>query len=262
MAHLKYPLQFWASADSKTAGVAILCRRGIGQGEPRALCRPDGRFIRAVVRIGNRKLTLCNVYAPNQVQDLYLRTLLQDHVPQGDASVILGGVFNLVWDPSLDRSETSLNGFGAMSSALRTQIAELGLVDACCYYSPEIRDYSYYSHVHRSYSRIDYFFTSHALLRKTLAVTMSDISLSDHAHLELALQDPSSRTTLSPKWCFPPHILRDPDNVESIQSAIDSYFTDNDLPETPFLVVWDAFKATIRGHITSIAMTREARNLV
>lgn len=254
MTHPRFPFQYWSTASTRTAGVAIFCGPGIVQGDPVVTRDAEGRFHKVTIKLRHRTLTLCNAYAPNTGQDAFLRGVLREHIAHVDSDIILGGGFNLVWDPVLDRSGSSYHGVGAMSAATEKHITTLGLMDIWRYHSPDARDYTFYSHVHRSYSRIDYLFISHCLVKDTLSATLSDIPISDHADGELLLHDRFTGPRRPARWRFPLHVLREPVDSGELTTAISSYFENNDLPETPLPILWDAFIATIQGTLTSIAI--------
>ncbi|KAJ1158360.1 hypothetical protein NDU88_011051 [Pleurodeles waltl] len=123
---------------------------------------PEGRFLTLTVERGRDTLTLLNLNAPNQAQDTFIRQTLRGRSVAGD--IIVGGDFNLVWSPELDGNTTNMQDMGAMSKQLKKELTDTSLVDALRYFHPDTEDYSLHSHVHLSYLRIDYLFTTPAFL--------------------------------------------------------------------------------------------------
>lgn len=64
---------------------------------------------------------------------------------------------------------------------------QIGSVDVWRFYHPTAKEFSFYSQVHQTYSRIDYFFLDKALLPSVKQCEYSSIVISDHAPLVLDL---------------------------------------------------------------------------
>ena len=64
----------------------------------------------------------------------------------------------------------------------------LNLVDIWRLKHPTVRDYSFFSPVHKSYSRIDYVLLDSNLLSTVETVTYQPIVISDHAPLSMVLK--------------------------------------------------------------------------
>ncbi len=61
-------------------------------------------------------------------------------------------------------------------------------VDPRRLFNPHNKDYSFFSQMHQSFSRIDYFFIDAKLISKVLNVNYHPIVISDHAPLSLDIQ--------------------------------------------------------------------------
>ncbi|MEQ2316523.1 hypothetical protein AMECASPLE_033313 [Ameca splendens] len=72
----------------------------------------------------------------------------------------MGGDLNCVIQQSVDRQPASKTLQRRMSSMLKYQSLEIGLLDIWRSKFPKGRDFLYYSSRHTSCSRTDYFFTS------------------------------------------------------------------------------------------------------
>lgn len=76
----------------------------------------------------------------------------------------MAGDFNFVLDPTLDTQPISLRSEGKNLKAVKQKLYQQQLVEAWRLMYPKGRDFTYYSQVHSSYSRIDVFL-DHQLLR-------------------------------------------------------------------------------------------------
>lgn len=75
--------------------------------------------------------------------------------------IVLGGDFNCALDPLLDTFNSSTQHSYAALRRLKKTLHQHQLIDVWRLSNPEGKDNSFYSHVHSSYSRIDYFFLKH-----------------------------------------------------------------------------------------------------
>lgn len=73
--------------------------------------------------------------------------------------MVVGGDFNQGCDISLDRSTNICSGLD-VPTGTNTFIAELNIVDAWRLQHPLVKNYTFFSCRHKTYSRIDYIFVS------------------------------------------------------------------------------------------------------
>lgn len=78
--------------------------------------------------------------------------------------MVLGVDLNLVLDPAVDTSSRRVNLSFLAVSTIEQKFHSLQVVDIWRVLHPEDRDYTHYSALHDTYSRIDYLCISHALL--------------------------------------------------------------------------------------------------
>lgn len=84
-----------------------------------------------------------------------------------DYFLIVGADFNAVWDPVLDRSNaTSSREQGLATNALKSKASNLGLTDIWRSVNPSVKDYTFFSGRHKSFSRIDFLFASPQLFHR------------------------------------------------------------------------------------------------
>ncbi len=106
------------------------------------------------------------------------------------------------------------------------------------------------SHVHQTYSRIDYFFLDHTFLPYLQYCSYQSIVISDHAPIILELQIPHQ----PPKYCqwhFNPGLLSDKDFIEFISSNISCFMEFNTTPGMSYSIIWECLKFYLRGLIIS-----------
>jgi exonuclease III len=117
----------------------------------------DGRLIKVDCTLSNTKFTLINVYCPNDHTERksFLENLVHQ-VPHGHY-VILGGDFNCVDNPALDKIG-GRDRVGASSRPLLQRItAKADLKDVFRSLNPDTKSCTYFSHSAGVQSRLDRF---------------------------------------------------------------------------------------------------------
>lgn len=93
--------------------------------------------------------------------------------------IIIGGDFNLALDPSMDRSSTT--GTKLSANLLKQFMSDHGLIDIWRSHNAGVKEYSYYSPHHKSYSRIDFFLVNNSIAGKIIDPAIHNIIISAKA---------------------------------------------------------------------------------
>lgn len=167
-------------------------------------------------------------------------------------TLILGGDLNCVIDPVLDRSSSRIIPPSKMSQTLSTFMDQFGYVDPWRFTYPSSHQYSFFSHAHRTFSRIDYFLVDKNLISSLISVQYLPITVSDHSAIVLDL-----RFDLKPKhfrfWHLDPLLLKEEKFCNYISDSINVFCDTNKNKETSPSLLWDTLKAFLRGKIISYA---------
>lgn len=86
---------------------------------------------------------------------------------------------------SLNKSSSIKLSNPRSSTILNNLCADTGLIDVWRQLNPKVRDYTFYSLPHKSYSRLDYFFIPKQFLQAVQACHIDSIVISDHAPVVL-----------------------------------------------------------------------------
>lgn len=194
-----------------------------------------------------------NVYAPTIEKPGFFVGVSNVITGFGNPYIILGGDFNNVREPTMDKTYTG--GIKRPSQARKeidTLVEELDLVDVWRFFHPLEKQFTFYSHPHNSYSRIDYFLISKSLISITAQTTIGTILISDHAPVGMAVRIGHSNKKHPSRWRFNTSMLKDEDLVQSIKGEIMYYWGTNEGTASDPAVEWDAFKAVIRGRLIQI----------
>ncbi|KAF7649677.1 hypothetical protein LDENG_00137760 [Lucifuga dentata] len=200
---------FSACYNSRQRRVTVLIHRRVPFILNSSVIDPEGRYIIIQATIFNKTFTIVNLYAPNTDDPVFFHTLFsQISNFTANSITIVGGDFNTVLNPSIDRSNTPANvRLSHSAKTINEYMDDFGLVDSWRIRNRLTRGYTFFSPVHQSFSRIDFFLTSNSIIPKT-NIKIHPIILSDHAPVSLTVQIES---TFKPShtWRFNTSLLKD-----------------------------------------------------
>ena len=240
---------YQSSFSSKARGVAILIRKTIPFIFESMSTDPAGRFVLVTGSINSVPLALLNIYAPNfDCPDFFCRVfdLVDSH---SSRNIIIGGDFNCYLDPQADRSSSKpappLKSIPTVNNLMKS----LDLVDIWRLQHPSDRQYSFFSPVHGSFSRIDYFLVDARLISKVDNSTYHSILVSDHAPLAININ--FDLNICHYNWKFSPALLSDKKFCEYLSNKIADFLQCNDTGEVSDSILWETFKVVVRGQVMS-----------
>lgn len=245
---------YQAPFTRKSRGVAILFRKDIPFSLDCMTADPYGRYLMISGHINSLPITLLNIYGPNIDNPDFFRKAF-DLIPDSTPNVIIGGDFNCYLDPVLDRFSTKPPPTIASVGILNDLIKTRNMVEIWRLQHPTDKEFSFYSHVHKSYTRIDYFLIASELLPSVTNSTYHNILISDHSPVSLNFRNILSRPKYS--WRFNPLLLEDQSFIEHMNARINEFLVTNDNGEVSDSVLWEAFKVVTRGHIISFESTKK-----
>lgn len=189
-------------------------------------------------------LTLIGAYAPNVGQASFWEQLLLKINVDMPYFIFLSD-FNAVWDPKVHRSTVTKSL--SIPLPLHNFFA---FVDSRRSLHPEATDFTYFSARHNSYSRIAYIFVSRNIQSHIISANVEPCTISDHAPVNIRWQldkHPFRRSN----WRLDNFLLDNLACRSQIEAEIKSYFEINS-GTADELIVWEAFKAYIRGSLISL----------
>lgn len=139
-----------------------------------------------------------------------------------------------------------------MVKVLHNFMSSNGYEDPWRFRNPKSRQYSFFSHVHQTFSHIDYFFVEDKLMPKVTNVAYHPITVSDHSPVSIDIQISSSPRYLT-QWWFNTTLLSDDKFHKFITSAIEDFIALNQSDSEPIskTLLWESLKAYLRGQIIS-----------
>ena len=156
-------------------------------------CDTEGRILCCEVKIADKLLVLCNIYAPNDDNPGYFRNVIrmvdrcQQSTPAVDG-VIIGGDFNLVLEPELDRLN-SLRNHEKARLVVTEMIEQLSLCDVWRVRNADTRRYTWHRWTqHRPQaSRIDMVLVPQWMLDQVTDCDINPGFMTDHSFVQLTV---------------------------------------------------------------------------
>lgn len=252
--HPRFPYVFFAHNYSKRNGVLIAIKDTVSFKLLSEQSDDLGRFVLLVAEINGALYTLINIYAPNKKPVKFIKKMVKLAKQKQKGSLILCGDFNAVMNTDIDCS--------SVGRRRRPNIGPFcygeGLYDPWrCLHTTE-KDYSYFSGVHGSYSRIDLFLTDKFTLQKITKAHIHSITWSDHAPVTMEIID-RTKSVHRPLWRNNTYILAHPQFSAELQKKLTDYFVINNDGSCSPTTVWCAHKAVARGLLIQQA-AREKKN--
>lgn len=242
MFHSKFPC--------RARGAAILINKNVPFVFLNSIEDPNGRFVIITGRLYDLPVVMACVYAPTWDDDHFITSFFSSLPKVDDHYLIIGGDFNLIQNPSLDRSFTNPQALSRSAKVLETYMTSLGLLDPwrAKHQSDEV--FFFFSHVHRSYSRIDFFLLDNYFSSEVQSCEYHSIVISDHAPVSVDINFPN-HTPLSRQWRLNSSWLTQGSFIDFLNTQISLFVDTNDSPEISRGTLWETFKAYMRGQIIS-----------
>uniref|UniRef100_H3AMF5 Endonuclease/exonuclease/phosphatase domain-containing protein n=1 Tax=Latimeria chalumnae TaxID=7897 RepID=H3AMF5_LATCH len=225
----------------KTRGAAILLPKSSPLQVERQIRDQEGRILVLEVSLLGTRTALANIYAPNTSDPRFYASLEALSQEVQDLPLIIGGDFNQVIDPILDRSAHD-------REAIRGIMRDKELVEIWRLIHPQASDFTFKSGCHGTKSQIDFFFLSQSMVEQVSSCDIGIRALTDHAPVDLVIHWGDSQTARG-RWHMNVSLVNNPAIREKLAAVIRDYLEINTGSVTSFSTLWEAGKAFLRGHI-------------
>lgn len=237
--------------NGRRRGVAILFNKSVYFSQTEMVRDKEGRYIIVKGAINGIKLTLLNLYAPNEDSPDFFKDIAGLLADVMEGLVLIGGDFNCIWNQYMDKLPAGGSTISRKSSTLHAMASELGLVDVWRRLHPREKDFTFMSQVHGSYSRLDMMLISGPDLYRVKECKIEPITISDHAPVTLKME-------LGPKksfryWRLNVSLLNDEIIKQEIRQELKHYFEANEDDTISPVTLWEGAKAVMRGCIIAIS---------
>uniref|UniRef100_A0A803T3V9 Reverse transcriptase domain-containing protein n=1 Tax=Anolis carolinensis TaxID=28377 RepID=A0A803T3V9_ANOCA len=239
--------EFFSSDIKKKRGVVLYVKDDI----PATLQFKDqeGRIVAVQIIIDQQKILICNIYAPNGPQTKFVKDLRRKILETDFDHLIILGDFNGIMDLKLDTSRVTKSNKEERSRLipqnLRNLKEEFDLKDIWRMNNRGIRDYTFYSYRHKTWSRIDMVWLSKTLCTKVEEINILPRDKSDHNPIIMRINHKKKNS----KWRLDNNLLKKEEDIARNKKLTNEYFEANASPEISDQITWDAYKAVIRGYL-------------
>lgn len=236
-----------SSYHTMTRGVAVVVRRSLPIKMLDIWTDKEGRLVIAKIELYGRKIALTLVYAPNKYDKCFYDHLMQKMLELNGYYIVVGADMNAVLDTQLDRSHPNASGDQMQATAaLQGLVTDLSLIDIWRSVNHTLRDYSFFSHRHKTSSRIDFLFSSPQLFETVNSAMLLPIALSDHKGV-LCHTTLSCITKRATRWRFNSSLLRNEEYITQFITELDKFLSFNIGSVQDPRILWDAVKGFIRS---------------
>lgn len=178
---------YHSSFLGRSRGAAILLHKSLPFVHSKVISDPNGRFIIVTGQMYNINIVLANVYAPNWDDDSFFKRLFSKLPDLSTHHLILRGDFNTWLNSQLDRSSSNKCSPSKSSKIIQAFMNEFSVSDVWRFFNPSRREYSFFSSVRHTHTRIDYFLIDNNLLSSVSSCKYEAIVISDHSPVSKAV---------------------------------------------------------------------------
>lgn len=120
---------YHSTFSAQARGVAILIKKGVPFRQTSTIADTNGRYILVTGEMHSTPITLLNIYGPNYDDSEFFRKIFCLIPDTTNANLIIGGDFNLVLDPYLNKSLSRKITLYKGSSFIKTYMENMNLCD-------------------------------------------------------------------------------------------------------------------------------------
>lgn len=161
----------------------------------------------------------------------------------------------LVVHSVLNRSR-ALSNANAFPKTLNGLLSSYQLLDSWRPHHVGAREYTFYTHPHDSYSRLDYIYCTLVLLANSTLASFLPCPWSDHHMVTFALSH-VGLSLATAGWRLNDSLLTDSELVDKISAHLKEYFQLNETEDIPTTPLWAVHKAVIGSHIIALVTEKK-----
>ena len=245
----------YSHCNSQARGVAILFKQDLPFHMHDQTIDDEGRYIVLDVEINGFRLTLCNLYAPNNDEPQFYLDLFEKIESYPNDDRIMGGDWNLVLDVNFDKkggiNRTNINA----QTVVKNYMEETELVDIWRFHHPTDFKFTWYRINPTKIScRLDFFLVNYGLTEKITSSSIGAGFRTDHSTVSIKFL-PFNNPRGKGFWKLNCSLLGNLDYVKKIKEQI-QFITEINAGSEPRLL-WDTLKASIRGESIKFSSNRK-----
>ncbi len=208
------------------------------------------------VTVHNAKICFASIYCPNIPDPNFFSATSATLLDMPEYLMVVGGDFNQVCNITLDRSANIISGLDA-PSGINTFITELNINDAWRLRYPLVKNYTFFSCRHKTFSRIDYIFVS-PLSQLITSVDILPIIISDHAPVLYTFELTRNPAKRAHRWRFNTALLQNSEFLKQLKVNLKTFLEINRESVASPQILWETTKCFIRGEVIAFASYMKA----
>ena len=181
------------------------------------------------VSIQEEDITFVNIYAPNIGAPKYIRQLLTAIKEEIDSNTVIVGDFNTPLSPMDRSSKMKIN---KETQALNDTLNRMDLIDIYSTFNPKTTEYTFFSSVHGTFSRIDHILGHKSSLGKIKKIEIVSSILSSHNAMRLDINYRKKSVKNTNTWRLKSTLLNNQEITEEIKEEIKKYLETYDNENT------------------------------
>ena len=176
---------FHANGNQKKAGVAILISDKIAFKIKTITGDKEGHFVMIKGSTQEADMTVVNIYVPNIGGPQFIRQMLTAIKREIDSNTIIAGDFNTPLSP-MDRS--SKMKISKETQVFNDTLNKMDLIDIYRSFHPKTTEYTFFSSVHETFSKIDHILGHKSSLGKFKKIEIISSIFSGHNTIKTRYQ--------------------------------------------------------------------------
>ena len=205
---------------NQSRGTAIIVRPNLNCDIEEVLNDKNGRYVIANIKIDDSRYTLCNIYAPNEDDPNFFRDTFKTMGKYATENIIIGGDFNLTFNVSKDRKNTTKNNNNA-AKYVKEFMSENDLCDIWRNLNMDDERYTWFKRMNNVMlaSGLDMFIVSQGVANKTKNTSIAGATRTDHSLIKLEIVDEKFKRGPG-NWKLNVRLLEDEKFYESMSQNI------------------------------------------
>jgi len=236
---------FFSHGGTRAKGVCTCFKGNINFKLHKQKSDRDGRVLILDTEINNTRITIVNIYAPNEDIPTFFEDVFIMLENFDNEHIIFGGDLNLVFDLKMDKKGGKATTHFKCRNILSDYMDKKGLIDIWRRDHPTMKAYTWKSYkkpfVH---CRLDYLLTTYNMSKEIAKSTIHMGFRSDHNLIEIRFKKTDDKRGPG-FWKLNCALLENQRYIETINKCIENCDIDN--PDTSSSLLWDTMKCRVRG---------------
>ena len=171
---------YFSGNDSRSMGVGFLFNDTLSINVISSTEIVEGRALALNININEKKLILVNVYGPNKDDVTFFQKI--ETFCNENENVILGGDFNVVIDPNIDKNGGNKNTHTRCRTKLKELMDKFELIDVWRVFNKNKKVYTWHSNTRpKIFCRLDFFLLKKHMMNTAVKAEIKNSIKSDHS---------------------------------------------------------------------------------